>query len=370
VEEQLGVHPAVLARGMLRSPDVLGLPTLVSLSAQLSLLMMLAPLDEVSLWSKDSAGQMQRICQSGAKSEEPDVAKFAQSVLQRRRRRTAAGDLVAVRVEHADDRVAALIGRTDPMFHGRIRALLAEAAPMLAATLEREDLLSRRDEMERALSDSRDRRLTRLGLDVHDGPLQDLAALAQDLGLFRKQLGRTLDGHQRVELLIGRIDDLEAQLVAVDADLRRLAVSLQSPFLTHHNFVRALHETFESFKVSSGIAPDLTVTGDLGTVSDSQQMALLAILREGLSNIREHTDATEVSILVAVDNDGVRAEIKDNGNGFDVESTLLRAARDGHLGLVGMQERVRLLDGRSRIDSRPGGPTTVTIQLPRWTPGQ
>ncbi len=58
--------------------------------------------------------------------------------------------------------------------------------------------------------------------------------------------------------------------------------------------------------------------------------------------------------------------MRDDGRGFDVERELLRAARSGHMGLAGMHERVRLLDGHCRVDSRPGGPTEVTLALPRW----
>ena len=54
--------------------------------------------------------------------------------------------------------------------------------------------------------------------------------------------------------------------------------------------------------------------------------------------------------------------------GFDVERTLVRAAHRGRLGLVGMAERVRLLGGRLAVDSRPGGPTTVSATIPRWEP--
>jgi signal transduction histidine kinase len=60
--------------------------------------------------------------------------------------------------------------------------------------------------------------------------------------------------------------------------------------------------------------------------------------------------------------------VVDNGDGFDLESTLIRAARQGRLGLVAMHERVRLLGGQCRIDSRPGGPTVVSVALERWGP--
>jgi signal transduction histidine kinase len=61
---------------------------------------------------------------------------------------------------------------------------------------------------------------------------------------------------------------------------------------------------------------------------------------------------------------GVQATVTDDGRGFDPETTLVEAARQGHLGLVGMHERVRMLGGTTRIDSRPGGPTVISVSLP------
>jgi signal transduction histidine kinase len=60
--------------------------------------------------------------------------------------------------------------------------------------------------------------------------------------------------------------------------------------------------------------------------------------------------------------------VTDNGRGFDVERTLVQAARKGRLGLVGMSERVRLLGGRFDLQSSPGGPTTISAKIPRWRP--
>jgi signal transduction histidine kinase len=70
--------------------------------------------------------------------------------------------------------------------------------------------------------------------------------------------------------------------------------------------------------------------------------------------------------MIDSDQRGIRAEISDDGCGFDTESTLVRAARAGRLGLVGMHERVRMLGGRTEIVSRPGGPTVISATLPRW----
>jgi signal transduction histidine kinase len=62
----------------------------------------------------------------------------------------------------------------------------------------------------------------------------------------------------------------------------------------------------------------------------------------------------------------VEVMITDNGNGFEVEPALARAAQHGRLGLVGIGERVHMLGGTFEIDSAPGGPTTLRLALPRW----
>src|SRR5205085_9117666 len=86
------------------------------------------------------------------------------------------------------------------------------------------------------------------------------------------------------------------------------------------------------------------------------------------SNIREHAQATAVEVSVSASSEGVRATVTDNGRGFELEPTMIRAARQGRIGLLAMNERVRLLGGDCRIESRPGGPTIVSITLERWLP--
>jgi nitrate/nitrite-specific signal transduction histidine kinase len=106
----------------------------------------------------------------------------------------------------------------------------------------------------------------------------------------------------------------------------------------------------------------------MGLVSPSQQIALLKVLQEALANVREHAEASAVTVRVSASAKKIAAEIRDDGRGFDVERTLRRTARDGRMGLTSMNERIHLLGGRSQIESRPGGPTVVSVVLDRWLP--
>jgi signal transduction histidine kinase len=207
-------------------------------------------------------------------------------------------------------------------------------------------------------------RLDQVRFDLHDGPQQDIHLLAQDLRLFREQLLPAIDGDPNRDRFVGRLDDLAAQLRALDDSVRQLSTSLKSPPLSPGSMSEAVAEITQAFAARTGIAPRVQLTGELDSLTGSQQIALLAVVREALSNVRKHGDATTVSVSVSAGTDGIEAEIADDGRGFVPDTRLGQARRDGHLGVVGMQERIRLVGGETRITSRPGGPTVVSASLP------
>ncbi|HWG08809.1 MAG TPA: ATP-binding protein [Solirubrobacteraceae bacterium] len=220
-----------------------------------------------------------------------------------------------------------------------------------------------------ALVEGGDRRLTRLSFDLHDGPMQELLLLGEDLRVFRGQLASVLGADRQAWLLQGRLDDLDARLAALERGLRRISTAVHTSVPAAGPFGEAVSEMADAFAARTGIAPSLRLDGDLTLMSSSQRIALLSVVGEALNNVREHGHgASEVEIRVALDNGGVSARVRDDGCGFDVEAALLGAARHGRIGLAGIHERVRLLGGECVVDSRPGGPTVVSLTLPRWEP--
>jgi signal transduction histidine kinase len=112
----------------------------------------------------------------------------------------------------------------------------------------------------------------------------------------------------------------------------------------------------------------LELGGELDGLTASQRITIYRIVQEGLSNVRDHSEATAVRVTVDGRQGQIRVQIEDNGQGFHVEPTMIRAAKNGRLGLVGIGERVRLLGGQFDIQSRVGGPTTLSVALLRWRP--
>jgi signal transduction histidine kinase len=244
----------------------------------------------------------------------------------------------------------------------------SELAARLAPTIERERLLEQRTEQQSALVEAAERRLVRLGFDLHDGPVQEIVALGSELHLFREQLRRVLGGNRHADIVLGRVDDLEARLVALDGELRELARSLETPTILRTPLPALFRKEVADLKERSRLSVDLRLSGDLDSLTPSQAITLLRVVQEALANVEAHAAAGSATVWVSAETDELRVEVTDDGRGFEVERTLVEAARGGRLGLVGMSERVRLLDGRLDVDSKPGGPTRVAAVIPRWRP--
>lgn len=221
-----------------------------------------------------------------------------------------------------------------------------------------------RDSDPRQAPNSAERQLSRLRFDLHDGPQQDVIMLVEDLCVFREQLAGVIADPPIRDRVLDWADDLGARLVAVERDLRRISASLLSPFLQDESLPDAIAQLVKAFTDRTWIELEVELRGDLTRLSDSQQIALLAVMREALANIREHSDAGHVAITVSNGDEGVHATVTDDGRGFDVDAALVASARAGRLGLIGMHERVRLLGGKMKITSRPGGPTVISVSLP------
>jgi two-component system sensor histidine kinase DegS len=217
-----------------------------------------------------------------------------------------------------------------------------------------------------SLAAANERLLVRLGFDLHDGPLQQVYVLAQDVRLLRDQM-LMLVGSEHRDPVVGRFADLEGQLTELHEDLRDLAHSLEPRSLLQQTLPVAVERELSALNRRTGISTSIVVDGTFDALSASQRIALLRVLQEALSNIRQHSGARAVALTLRQDAvEGVSMEIQDDGHGFDAEGFSPDAQGRSGIGLAGMRERLRLLDGRLEIESRSGGPTIVTARLPHW----
>jgi signal transduction histidine kinase len=352
----------------IRTPELLDLPPTVALETQLQLVTALSPIGEASLWIKDSNGRAACIGGAGAMGQTRRVRAVAAEALDGT---IAAGDsrgtLIGTPVLRWDTPWAALVARTRVEHRVASSVFLSEAAAAIGPVIERELVLDRSAARERVLVRASERRLGRLAFDLHDGALQHVAALGADLFFVRRQLTQLLPAESEA-LGASRIDDLEARTWELDRVLRELAHSLEPGSLVRRPLARVINDEAVAFTDRTGIPVDQRLQGDFTGMTVSQKIALIRVVQEALTNIREHACATQVRIEITTRRGRVDARIVDDGVGFHVARTLLDAAQRGRLGLVGGSERIRLLGGRFDVRSKPGGPTTVSLGLPHWRP--
>jgi two-component system, NarL family, sensor histidine kinase UhpB len=226
----------------------------------------------------------------------------------------------------------------------------------------------RSDAREPGLAAANERLLVRLGFDLHDGPLQQVYALAQDVRLLREQMVEVVGSEHR-KTLAGRFDDLDSQLAELHQDLRDLAHSLEPRSLLRQPLPEAVERELAVLKRRTGIATSVVLEGSFEALTASQRIALLRVLQEALSNVRYHSGSREVAVILRDETfKGVCMEIRDDGRGFEPARVVPAEDGESGIGLVGMRERLRLLGGLLEVESAPGGPTTVRATLPRWLP--
>jgi signal transduction histidine kinase len=207
-----------------------------------------------------------------------------------------------------------------------------------------------------------DRRLLRLAYDLHDGPLQELVLFAEDLRLAAGQIEALVPEADR-ERVRGRFQDLEARLESLEEALREIAQGGRSASSVAHE---PIEESVRAELVAldgSGMAMDFSSEGDFDDLTDSQKIALLRVVQEGLTNVRKHSGASSVVVVLSGTPEAIELTIRDDGRGFDVGAL----GRD-RLGLAGVSERVRMLGGDIEIESSPQKGATVRARVPRWRP--
>ena len=191
----------------------------------------------------------------------------------------------------------------------------------------------------------------RLARELHDETGQALSSIL--LGL--KALEERVESDE-ARLAVSGVREL---VVSTLHDVRRLAVELRPTVLDDFGLVPALARLTETFGTQTGIGvrfesglPDERLPAEVET-------ALYRIVQESLTNIVKHSRARNISIVLVRKPGAVAAVIEDDGEGFDPASV-----RDGGFGLLGMRERVGLLDGRLQIESVDGGGTTIVAEVP------
>ena len=242
---------------------------------------------------------------------------------------------------------------------------LAKTFDEMAATLEKRQAERKRAEMElkrsqelfRSLSAHlqvvREEERTRIARRIHDDLGQAMTALKIDLSWLSKKLVDERDIiREKFKSMVVLIDETIETVHNVSEDLR-------PGILDDFGLAAAIEWQAEEFQKRTAIQCKTILPAEDFELSKEESTNLFRIVQESLTNVIRHADATEVEILLALEDDVLRLEISDNGKGIP-ESAV---SDPKSFGLIGIKERVHSLGGEVEITGMSDGGTQITVKL-------
>ena len=223
-----------------------------------------------------------------------------------------------------------------------------------------EDLEKSRDDLRNLASElvmAEERERKRIGVTLHDGIAQTLAAARMRIDLLRRldvddEHRQALD--QARELLSGSI-----------RDTRALMMDLSNPVLYDMGLRAAVEDLAEPIKDRHGIQVKCSFEGNLSSLSQDLNVMVFQVVRELLQNVIKHSGARGANIRIVEDKNSIRTIVADDGEGFTVGDNRSPDFMDGGFGLFSIRERVQSYSGSIQIKSRPNIGSEVTVVLPK-----
>lgn len=264
--------------------------------------------------------------------------------------------------------------------NGRVNGAIALFQDITKHKLEEED--RRRNlnqlEMQRYLMEYREKERLHIAREIHDGPIQEIIAttfainelqhltqgiqnlLEVDNGQVPSEPVEALTEQLQERLQLLR-DGLKTQLHA----LRTFTSELRPPTLGFFGLAKAIRAYQDDFRKRYPLfVLHLDLMPDQQTIPEPTRMALFRIFQEALNNVARHAGTQEAFVTLRLDYEQAVLEIRDEGAGFKLPSEWVDLARQGHLGLVGVQERISSVGGTVQVQSSPGKGTLVRAIVP------
>ena len=204
------------------------------------------------------------------------------------------------------------------------------------------------------LIDAQEAERRRISRELHDDLNQKIATLSMSIS----QLKRSLPMPESA--LVSELDRLRETATRLTNDVRTLSHQLHPEVLDQLGLVTALESYISNFKVEEQI--DVKLTAEIGAERIPFQISICVyrVAVEALRNVARHSGATSAAISLTRFDNVLELQVSDSGKGFNVETF----KQDGGLGLVSVEERLRLLQGSHEIYSAPERGTTLVARVP------
>jgi signal transduction histidine kinase len=212
-------------------------------------------------------------------------------------------------------------------------------------------------ELSRQLIEAQEKERSRIARELHDDLNQRLALLSLEL----EQLGRWPPGS--ADELRQRAHVLRNSIRSISTDIHRIAYQLHPSKLDTLGLVAAIKGLCNEVSTYQLLRVEFSAHNVPESLSKEVELCLFRIVQEGLSNVIKHSGAQDARVELTGSAQDIQLRIADQGAGFDIDSVKKR----GGLGLISMQERLRLVGGDISIISELSRGTQIDVHIPLGT---
>ena len=234
------------------------------------------------------------------------------------------------------------------------RQLIDKLAEQVSA-LDRANLALQ--DAQRRLLTEREQERKSLARELHDQVIQDLLSINYQLEEIEGEAAQSADADD--------VAEARSSIRALVEDVRRICGNLRTPTIDSLGLGAALQSYTRDWAARTGIAVSLDLDAHLQRLPEAIELSIFRIVQEGLSNVRKHARASSVQIsLKHTSPRAILVAIADNGRGLPSGFDLAALAADGHYGMLGISERVALLEGRLHLQNQASGGALVQVEIP------
>lgn len=203
----------------------------------------------------------------------------------------------------------------------------------------------------------------RIAREIHDGLAQTMANVVLRTEITERMLNR-----QEIDAVKEELRDLKSQLRSGLEEVRKIIFNLRPMALDDLGLVPTLRKFIQDYEEKTKIRTKFELFGRECRLPSGMEVAIYRLVQEAFSNVYKHANASYVTLDVTFQAKMVKITVQDNGTGFDVGFVESKLGKGVNFGMIGMQERVELLEGRLDIDSQLGAGTKISMLIPIGSP--
>lgn len=207
----------------------------------------------------------------------------------------------------------------------------------------------------RQFIESQESERKRIAAELHDGLGQRLVVIKNLALIVLNSPSKNIEAREQVE-------EISAEASASIGEVKEISHNLRPYQLDRIGLTKAVEAIVRMARSASEIVFTAEIDDIDSVFPKDLEINFYRVVQEGVNNILKHSQATEASVTIRRDPDGLRMTIRDNGKGFTPGAAELDLSRGG-FGLIGITERAQLLGGKPVIHSAPGQGTIISIKV-------